>query len=94
MVFAEVKPKSSTARKPMPMYRVMLHNDDFNSMEYVIEVLVKTIPAMQPPQARDVMMEAHVNGIALVIVVPQEHAEFYKEQLQMHGLTSSIEPDC
>jgi ATP-dependent Clp protease adaptor protein ClpS len=75
------------------MYRVLLHNDDFTPMEYVVEVLVKTIPAMQPPQARDIMMEAHNEGTAVVIVVPKEHAEFYKEQLQVHGLTSSIEPD-
>ncbi|WP_026100735.1 ATP-dependent Clp protease adapter ClpS [Synechococcus sp. PCC 7336] len=94
MVFAEVKPKSSTDRKPMPMYRVLLHNDDYTPMEYVIEVLVQTIPAMQPPQAREIMLEAHTNGSAVVIVVPKEHAEFYKEQLQNHGLISTIEPDC
>jgi ATP-dependent Clp protease adaptor protein ClpS len=78
----------------MPLYRVLLHNDDFNSMEYVIEVLVKTIPAMQPPQATEIMLEAHHNGLAVVIIVPMEHAEFYCEQLKMHGLTSSIEPEC
>ncbi len=94
MVFTEAKPGSVVARKPMPMYRVLLHNDDYNTMEYVTEVLVKTIPAMQPPQARDIMLEAHTNGMAVVIVVPQEHAEFYSEQLQVHGLISSIEPDC
>lgn len=93
MTFTETKPKGATQRKPMPMYRVLLHNDDFTPMEYVVEVLVKTIPAMQPPQARDIMMEAHNEGTAVVIVVPKEHAEFYKEQLQVHGLTSSIEPD-
>ena len=93
MVFTEVKPKSSTVRKPMPMYKVLLHNDDHNPMEYVVEVLVKTIPAMTPQQAFDIMMEAHTSGMALVIVVNQEHAEFYKQQLQMHGLTSTIEPD-
>ncbi|MEL6816807.1 MAG: ATP-dependent Clp protease adaptor ClpS, partial [Cyanobacteria bacterium J06598_3] len=31
---------------------------------------------------------------AVVIIVPKEHAEFYAEQLQMHGLTSTIEPEC
>lgn len=94
MVFTEVKPKSVTARKPMPMYRVLLHNDPFNKQEYVIEVLVKTIPAMTPSQAKDIMLEAHNNDVAVVIVVPKEHAEFYAEQLQMHGLTSTIEPEC
>ena len=93
MVFAEVKPKSSTVRKSMPMYKVLLHNDDHTPMEYVVEVLVKIIPAMNPQQAFDIMMEAHNSGSAVVIVVNQEHAEFYKEQLQTHGLTSTIEPD-
>lgn len=90
----EVLIKSSTARKHMPMYRVLLHNDDFNRQEYVVEVLVKTIPAMQPVQAVQIMLEAHQNGVAVVIIVPLEHAEFYSEQLQVHGLTSSIEPEC
>jgi ATP-dependent Clp protease adaptor protein ClpS len=76
------------------MYRVLLHNDDFNTQEYVVQVLMKTIPGMPQPQAFDIMMEAHVNGIALVIIAPQEHAEFYCEQLKHHGLFSSIEPEC
>jgi ATP-dependent Clp protease adaptor protein ClpS len=38
-------------------------------------------------------MEAHTNGTALVITCAQEHAEFYSEGLQSHGLTSTIEPD-
>ncbi len=76
------------------MYRVLLHNDDFNTRQHVVDVLVKTIPHMDRPQATDVMEEAHNHGIALVIVVPQEHAEFYCEQLKLHGLFSSIEPEC
>ena len=86
--------RSSTARKHMPMYRVLLHNDDFHSQEYVVEILIKIIPGMQLPQATDIMLEAHNNGMAVVIIVPQEHAEFYCEQLKLHGLFSSIEPEC
>ncbi|NET84453.1 MAG: ATP-dependent Clp protease adaptor ClpS, partial [Moorea sp. SIO1F2] len=29
--------KRSTVRKHAPRYRVLLHNDDFNSMEYVVK---------------------------------------------------------
>ncbi|MEM6448569.1 MAG: ATP-dependent Clp protease adapter ClpS [Cyanobacteria bacterium J06642_2] len=94
MVFTEAKPKSVTARKPMPMFRVLLHNDPINKQDYVVEVLMKTIPAMTPPQAQEIMLEAHQNGMSVVIIVPKEHAEFYAEQLQMHGLTSTIEPEC
>jgi ATP-dependent Clp protease adaptor protein ClpS len=85
--------KRSTVRKHAPRYRVLLHNDDFNSMEYVVEVLLKTVTSLTVPQAVNIMMEAHTNGIALVIICAQEPAEFYSETLKTHGLTSTIEPD-
>ncbi len=83
----------STARKLAPRYRVLLHNDDFNPMEYVVQVLLTTVPSLTQPQAVNIMMEAHNSGIALVITCAQEHAEFYCETLKNHGLTSTIEPD-
>lgn len=85
--------KPSTVRKIAPRYRVLLHNDDFNPMEYVVKVLLTTVPNLTQPQAVSIMMEAHTNGIALVITCAQEHAEFYCETLKNHGLTSTIEPD-
>lgn len=85
--------KRSTARKHAPRYRVLLHNDDFNSMEYVVQTLMKTVASLTQPQAVSIMMEAHLSGVALVIVCAQEHAEFYCETLKNHGLTSTIEPD-
>ncbi|MEM1172769.1 MAG: ATP-dependent Clp protease adapter ClpS [Cyanobacteria bacterium P01_H01_bin.35] len=87
------KPTTSTVRKTAPRYRVLLHNDDFNSMEYVVQVLMKTVPSLTQPQAVSIMMETHSNGIGLVIVCALEPAEFYCENLKNHGLTSTIEPD-
>jgi ATP-dependent Clp protease adaptor protein ClpS len=87
------KPSTSTVRKIAPRYRVLLHNDDHNPMEYVVQVLMKTVPSLTQPQAVDIMMEAHTNGLALVITCAQEHAEFYCETLKAHGLMSTIEPD-
>jgi ATP-dependent Clp protease adaptor protein ClpS len=92
-VAVETIEQRSTARKHAPRYRVLLHNDDFNSMEYVVEVLVKTVANLTIPQAVNIMMEAHTNGVALVITCAQEHAEFYCETLKNHGLTSTIEPE-
>lgn len=83
----------STARKLAPQYRVLLHNDDFNSMEFVVQTLMQTVASITQPQAVSIMMEAHSNGIALVIVCAQEHAEFYCETLKNHGLYCTIEPD-
>ena len=84
---------TSTVRKPAPRYKVLLHNDDFNSMEHVVQSLMKTVSSLTMPQAVSIMMEAHSNGIALVITCAQEHAEFYCEGLKNYGLTSTIEPD-
>ncbi|MBW4650774.1 MAG: ATP-dependent Clp protease adapter ClpS [Kastovskya adunca ATA6-11-RM4] len=85
--------KRSTVRKHAPRYRVLLHNDDFNSMEHVVQTLMQTVASITQPQAVNIMMEAHVSGMALVITCAQEHAEFYCETLKNHGLTSTIEPD-
>ncbi len=85
--------KRSTVRKIAPRYRVLLHNDDFNSMEHVVQTLMATVASLTQPQAVNIMMEAHMSGVALVITCAQEHAEFYCETLKNHGLTSTIEPD-
>jgi ATP-dependent Clp protease adaptor protein ClpS len=92
-VSLETLEKRSTSSKLAPRYRVLLHNDDYNSMEYVVQVLLTTVPSLTQPQAVSIMMEAHTNGIALVITCAQEHAEFYCETLKNHGLTSTIEPE-
>lgn len=87
------KRSTSTVRKHAPQYRVLLHNDDFNTMEHVVESLVKVVPSLTIPQAVDIMMQAHTAGVALVITCALEHAEFYCEGLCGLGLTSTIEPD-
>jgi ATP-dependent Clp protease adaptor protein ClpS len=92
-VSVETIEKRSTSRKLAPRYRVLLHNDDFNSMEYVVQVLMTTVPNLTQPQAVNIMMETHNSGIGLVITCALEHAEFYCETLKNHGLTSTIEPD-
>lgn len=89
----ETLEKQSTVRKPAPMYRVLLHNDPFNSMEHVVQSLIEVVPSLSQPQAINIMMEAHNNGLALVVTCALEPAEFYCESLQGKGLTSTIEPD-
>jgi ATP-dependent Clp protease adaptor protein ClpS len=93
IVAVETLEKQSTVRKPAPMYRVLLHNDPFNSMEHVVQSLIEVVPSLSQPQAINIMMEAHNNGLALVVTCALEPAEFYCESLQGKGLTSTIEPD-
>ena len=83
-----------TVRKPSPRYRVLLHNDPVNSMEYVVTSLREVVPSLSEQDAMAVMLEAHNSGVGLVIVCDIEPAEFYCETLKSKGLTSSIEPEA
>lgn len=76
----------------LPRYRVLLHNDDHNSMDRVVLALVRTITGMGVEQAVRIMLEAHTTGCAQVIVCLKELAEHYRESLERYGLTSTIEP--
>ena len=80
-------------RKRSPRYKVLLHNDPVNSMEYVVSTLQQVVPQLSEQDCMAVMLEAHNTGVGLVIVCDIEPAEFYCETLKGKGLTSSIEPE-
>lgn len=75
----------------LPPYAVILHNDDVNEMGYVAMVLVKSVPGLTTERAVEIMLTAHFQGRAVVIVCPLELAELYRERLEGHGLTATIE---
>ncbi|XP_048229422.1 ATP-dependent Clp protease adapter protein CLPS1, chloroplastic [Ricinus communis] len=80
------------SRKTAPPYRVILHNDNYNKREYVVQVLMKVIPGMTLDNAVNIMQEAHYNGLSVVIICAQADAEDHCMQLRGNGLLSSIEP--
>ncbi|ESW25349.1 hypothetical protein PHAVU_003G028500 [Phaseolus vulgaris] len=80
------------SRKTAPPYRVILHNDNYNKREYVVQVLMKVIPGMTLDNAVNIMQEAHHNGLSVVIICAQSDAEDHCMQLRGNGLLSSIEP--
>jgi ATP-dependent Clp protease adaptor protein ClpS len=75
----------------LPPYRVMLHNDDHNSMDHVVRALLASVPELETERAVEIMYEAHNHGKAQVIVCPLERAELYRDRLENHGLTATIE---
>ena len=78
-------------RKVSPKYKVLLHNDPVNTMDYVVETLRQVVPQLSEQDAMNIMLEPHNNGVGLVIVCDLEPAEFYSESLKAKGLTSTIE---
>ena len=83
---AELKQKS-------PRYKVLLHNDTVNSMEYVTTSLREVVPQLSQEDAISIMLEAHNTGVGLVIICDLEPAEFYSESLKSRGISSSIEKE-
>src|SRR5947209_19190637 len=79
--------------KLLPPYRVVLHDDDYNEMNYVVFVLLHAINNLSQPEAERIMLTAHLTGSAVAAVCPKETAEFYQERLLSYGLTATIEPD-
>jgi ATP-dependent Clp protease adaptor protein ClpS len=79
--------------KLLPPYNVILFNDDYNDMLYVVAVLLRTINRLSRAEAENIMLTAHLNGSAIVVTCPKETAEHYQEQLLGYGLTATIEPE-
>jgi len=67
-----VKTRSRTQRPPL--YKVMLLNDDFTPMEFVVMVLERFF-GMNHAQAFEIMLTVHKKGLAVVGVFAYEIAE-------------------
>ena len=57
-----------------PMYRVMLLNDDYTTMEFVVEVLVYVFQKSSE-EAMRIMLNVHRDGVGVCGVYPYEVAE-------------------
>lgn len=91
----QVEPEELTRlrAKLLPPYKVVLFNDDYNDMDYVVAILIRLINQLTPPEAIQIMLTAHLTGSAVVAVCPKERAEYYQESLLGYGLTATIEPE-
>ncbi len=92
LAVAEARPR---LKKP-PLYRVVLLNDDFTPMEFVVEVL-EGIFGMQRTRATQVMLEVHTKGKGVCGVFGFEIAETRVAQVmsiaeqQQHPLLCTME---
>lgn len=57
-----------------PIYRVIIHNDHYTTMEFVVEILEKVFHFNQP-QAEQIMMMVHRQGVGLCGEYEQQIAE-------------------
>lgn len=88
------KPQVTSKRPPpaeLPPWKVLLHNDDVNSVDFVINTIVALTP-LKKQEAELRTKEANDKGLALLLTTHKERAELYKDQFESKGLTVTIEP--
>ncbi len=74
-VFEEkVSSKSHEKVKKPPLYKVLLHNDDYTTMEFVVEILMHVFNK-SPGSATRIMLDVHKKGIGVCGVYSYEIAE-------------------
>jgi ATP-dependent Clp protease adaptor protein ClpS len=82
--------------KRPPMYKVLLHNDDYTPMEFVVHILEQFF-AMNREKATQIMLTVHTEGAATVGIFPRDIAETKSEHVNQyaqennHPLISTVE---
>jgi ATP-dependent Clp protease adaptor protein ClpS len=80
------KLKESLQKKtqPPPMYKVMLNNDDYTPMEFVIDVLCRFFN-MDGEKANQIMLTVHYRGKAVCGLYTAEIAETKVMQVNQYA---------
>ncbi len=82
LVVEEAKPR---LKRP-PLYKVVLLNDDYTPMEFVVEIL-QTFFRMNRPQATQIMLHVHTRGKGVCGVFTYEIAETKAAQVNDYSRT-------
>jgi ATP-dependent Clp protease adaptor protein ClpS len=91
-----VTEESEPELKRPPMFKVMLLNDDYTPMEFVVHIL-EAFFGMNREKATQIMLVVHTEGAAVVGIFPRDIAETKSEQVNLyaqennHPLMSTVE---
>lgn len=91
------KPQSKTREKTPPSYRVLLLNDDYTPMDFVVAVLMRFFRKSESEATR-IMLQVHEQGVGLCGVYSFEIAETKVHQVEQaaqqagHPLRCTMEP--
>ena len=80
LVVQEAKPK---LKRP-PLYKVMLINDDFTPMDFVVDILRKFFQ-MSDEKATQIMLHVHTRGVGVCGVFARDIAETKVQLVNEHS---------
>ena len=75
----ETLSESETELKKPPLYKVLLHNDDYTTIEFVVYVL-RTVFHKNEIEAFTIMMKVHRVGVGIAGVFTYEVAQMKAEK--------------
>ncbi|MCX7626820.1 MAG: ATP-dependent Clp protease adapter ClpS [Methylophilaceae bacterium] len=70
--------------KPPPLYKVLLLNDDYTPMDFVVQVLERFFSKSRE-QATQIMLKVHYEGVGVCGVYPRDIAETKVQQVIHHA---------
>jgi ATP-dependent Clp protease adaptor protein ClpS len=73
--------ESETRLKKPPLYKVLIHNDDYTTMEFVVFVL-QTVFQREESEAVSIMLKVHVEGVGVAGIYTYEIAETKVAQVE------------
>ena len=76
-----------------PLYRVLLHNDNYTTMAFVIEILMGVFKRNLTDATR-IMMNVHRKGIGVCGAYPYEIAETKVDTVEMLARASGFPLKC
>ncbi len=75
----DVLTESETRLEKPPLYKVILHNDDFTTMEFVVYVL-RHVFHRADAEAFEIMFKVHAEGIGIAGIYTLEVAQMKAEK--------------
>ncbi len=76
-----------------PLYKVLMHNDDYTTMEFVVGML-ESVFHLPPTEANQVMLQIHMRGIGICGTFPFEIAETKIHQVHMRARQEEFPLEC
>ena len=65
--------KQAKVQRPR-RWKVLLHNDDYSTMDFVVDILVRYF-RKSPPEAMQIMLQVHQKGLGVAGIYPRDEAE-------------------
>ena len=91
-------PKTGTKAKVtvqwLPPYKVVVFNNDYNTFDEVIAILMAAVPGLSLPEAVGLTYEIHLTGAAVPYRGMLDEAEQVAAKIRTIGVKVALEPDA